>query len=107
MTLKIRKKARVSCKQSSHKQVVALKWINQDVKEILLPSQINFILHHNSKIICQRNKIPVSLRITFQRKYANLLTHFHRVPIAAKFFFFQTLTKILFLVKRCIFYNNP
>ena len=76
------------------------------VKEILLASQINFILHYNDKIIYEINKIPVSLRITitFQRTYANLLTHFHRVPIPVKFFFFQILTKILFLVKRCIFY---
>ena len=44
------------------------------VKEILLASQINFILHYNDKIICQREKIPVSSRITFQRMYVNLLS---------------------------------
>ena len=59
------------------------------MKEILLASQINFILHYNDKIICQRNKIPVSSHITFQCTYANLSTHFHRVPFPAKFFFFQ------------------
>ena len=70
---------------------------------MLLASQINFILHYNDKIICQRNKIPVSSRITFQGTYANLFTHFHRIPNATKFFFFQILTKILFLIKRGTF----
>ena len=32
-----------------------MNWINREVKEMLLASQINFILHYNDKIICQRN----------------------------------------------------
>ena len=76
---------------------LAIHWISQEVKEVLLPSQINFILHYNDKIICQRNNIPVSSRITFQRTYANLLSHFLRVPIPEKFFFFQILINIFYV----------
>ena len=54
----------------------------------------------NDKIICQRNKIPFSSCIIFQRTYANLLTHFQ--PDSREKYI--VIAKIIFLVKCCIFY---